>query len=122
MKIEFKTHYVEEGSLEFDKHKRWRIDIYIFVPFKTLPKYKEHKVLFKDSFPVKIGCIFQRGSIIGNVPSTIHKFSALIPSFDNCLNLGFSGNSYFFSNDLDELKQIVKDQLNECQNIFKHAK
>ena len=100
MKIEFKTHYVNEGSLEFDKHGRWRIDIYMFASFKTLPKYEEAKPLFKNSFPIVVGCIFKKGSIIGEVPSTIHEYSAKIPTIDNCMSGGISLQSYFYDNDL----------------------
>lgn len=122
MKIEFKPHYVPEGSLEFDEHGRWRIDVYMFASFKTLPQYESSKVLFKDSFPIVIGSIFQAGSTIGNVPSTMHRFAALIPSMENCLSTGASLQSYFYDNDLENLKKVVKNKLNELHSVFKYAK
>lgn len=121
MKIDFITRYVEEGSLELDEHGRWRIDIYIFAPFKVLPEYKDAKELYKHSFPVVIGSIFKKGSTIGNVASTIHEFSAKIPSFENCLSLGYS-EVFIYDNDLDSLKQKVVNELNRVQNVFKYAK
>ena len=122
MKIEFKTHYVNEGSLEFDKHGRWRIDIYMFASFKTLPQYINSKPLYKNSFPVIIGRIYQRGGTLRPSINQLVRFTAEIPSIDNCMNGGVEFSDYFFNNDLDLLKKEVVDKLNEIHNLFKYAK
>jgi hypothetical protein len=115
--------YVPEGQLQPDGYGRWAIDCYIFVHIdKALPKYEWTKEYFEDvHMPVKVATIFQKGTLNGHVPSLVHKYGTCIPTFDDAVNMGLS-MSYFYSNDIEELKSIVEEKYNQTRNVFENTK
>jgi hypothetical protein len=121
MKIEWKYRYVPNGQIEPDEYGRWAIDGYMFANInKSLPQYYEMKKLLNNVLRIRIATIQQVGTTPGNVPSLIHRFSAECLTFEDAGNFGM-GMRYYFANDVDELKLIVEDKLNQAQSVFKYC-
>lgn len=119
----WKYRYVNEGQLEPDEYGRWAIDCYMFVHIdKALPKYGWCKeMLGKKHLPVRVATMYQKGSIIGGVPSTVHKFCVTMPTFEDAGNTGFSTQRNFFSNDIEELKSIVEKEFEHLRTVFRYC-
>ena len=120
----WKYRYVNEGQLKPDKHGRWAIDCYMFVHIdKALPKYDWCKeMLGKKHLPVRVATMCQKGSTIGGVPSTVHKFCVTMPTFEDAGNTGFSTQRNFFSNDIEELKAIVEKEFEHLRTVFRYCR
>lgn len=123
MKFDWVFSYVPKGQMEPDKFNRWSLNCYIFINLEVLSQYQWLKGMYEDDFmPVLIARIYQKGTVIGNVPSLIHRFAACIPSFDDCGNHGVSYQTWFYSDDVEELKKMVEEQFNKTKEIFLNTK
>jgi hypothetical protein len=123
MKFTWKYDYVPVGQIEPDQHNRWAINCYISVHIdKALPQYSKMKPYIESEYMnVQIAQINQKGTEPGNVPSTVSKFAARCPSFDDAGNTGFATQHYFFSDDIEELKKIVESQFEKIQLVFQNC-
>lgn len=121
MDFRWEYRYVS-GGVEPDKFNRWRLDCYVFINIeKALPQYNEAKELYENFMPTRIVSINQKGTHPGYVPSVEHKFCASMISFEEAGNLGLMTRNYF-SNDLEELKKIVEENLIKLQIVFANIK
>jgi hypothetical protein len=125
MKLKFKWvfRYVDEGVMKPDDLNRWAVDGYIFLEQveELFPDFVDFKSAFEeDGLPIKVCTIMQKGTLNGIVPSTVHKFSVCLPSFEYSTNL--SSETYFYSNDLEELKEIAENQIMKLYNVLNSAK
>ena len=119
IKFHWKYAYVKEGELQPDKYGRWRIDCYILTSVDNFPERPHLKDWYSDGFvPILVASIYQKGAIIGNVPSLIHRFASSVPSFVDSPNIGMSRESWLYSNDLEELKRMVENEFNLMREVF----
>ena len=123
MKFIWKYRYVPEGQLEPDKHGRWAIDCYVYVHIdKALPEYEWCKELFdRKHMPIRIATMHQKDTSPGVVPSMVHRFCVNCPSFDDAGNRGLT-MSFFYSNDIDDLKRKVEAQFEKVQRVFRYCR
>jgi hypothetical protein len=123
IKFEWWYKYVPDGQLEPDERGRWCLDCYMYCNIdKSLFSYISFKQIYGKYIPIKVATIHQKGCSNGSVPSVIHKFCATLVSFEHASNLGMSNSWNYFSNDLDEMKEIIENQFEVIKNIFKYCK
>lgn len=111
--------YVPEGQLEPDKFQRWAIDCYVYVHRDSLTRYND-SLLSQEYLPVRVATMKQKDCYPEGVPSLVHRFCVSFPTFDECLNTGFVHHRNFFSNDIEELKEMVENELTYMVSIFKN--
>lgn len=124
MKIDWEYKYVPDGQLEPDEHGRWAIYVNIWVNAKeALVQYEKAAEAFgRDGYvPVTVAIIEQKGCRGATVPSTIHQFSAGIPSFRDACNLGMAHKHYFFGNTIEEVQKQVQEEFDLIEKVFKNC-
>lgn len=119
MKYKWSFRYVKDG-LEPDRHGRWALDFYIFVDvLNSVDNYRwVHDSIGERYLATRFCTICQKGCTPDMVPSLVHRFAVSMPSFDDAGNTGFSKGKYYFSNDLEELKDIVVNNFIELKKAF----
>lgn len=122
LKFKWYFRYVDEGVMEPDDLNRWAVDGYILADLEKCHPYLHEfiEMNVNGEFPIKVCTIVQKNTINGIVPSTVHKFSVCLPSFEYSTQL--SNETYFYSNDLEELKEIAEKQLTKTYMILNSAK
>ncbi len=124
IKFEWRYQYVAEGEINPDKYGRWAIYCYMFIHIdKALPKYKSYKGLLannKNYLPVRVATISQKETSNDFPNSLASKYYVQMPTFDNAGNGGMA-YQHFYSNDIEELKQIVEKQFEQIRNVFKYC-
>jgi hypothetical protein len=114
MEITWQYIYVPEGQDEPDKFGRWAVAGYIDVHImKALPQYKQFSKVNKY---IDVGVAW-----IMKSTNPKYKYQTKIPSFWEAANLGF-GERYIYSNDLEEMKTKIKEELELIQKVFKNCK
>lgn len=89
-----------------------------------LPQYKYLKRRGKTHAEVAIATITQKGTENGNVPSLVHNFCAVVPSFYDAPNVGFSKCLHLYAKDeteLEDLKKRVEQEFLRIQLVFQNT-
>ncbi len=122
MKFEWKYRYVPDGQLEPDKQNRWAVNGFIWADIKkSLPDFMFLIDSSKEGcLPVKVATIFQRGCVIGDVPSVLHQFGCVVPSLYDACGVGLV-KKYYYGNTVEEVQKQVEEALNTVALIFSNA-
>lgn len=112
MKFDWQYRYVNGGTKP-DNHGRWALDLSIFVKIdKSLKNYKQLNADFGKYMPTKVATIRL------NKDGIKRKFYTKMPCIDN-INIV---QAEFYSDNLEELKDIVESNLINLKNFFKNCR
>lgn len=112
MKFDWQYRYVNGGTKP-DKNGRWALDLSVFVKIdKNLKNYKQLNAAFGKYMPTRVATI----RMTKTQPK--HKFYVKVLTVEG-LNIF---EKSFYSNDIEELKDITEKEFINVKNFFKNCR